>query len=245
MGIMRNLATKSSKSWELQVFLTMIFLLASLSGVSSSAQKGLQQEQERREGFRKNYGKDWVIEFNRQKGNPNYMHGGSINLEIVGFATLSQDVQKSRISETLRGFLLENAEFFSISPDELGQPGVAFTQRTIQVEYQQYYKGLRVINSSIFIRCTKDPRIVNIKSNIFPEIDIPIIPAISRPEALVVLGGFSGTDNIKPSTLELVVLPFRNENRVVLTWSAFSDMSVFFIDANNGRLLKKVPRIIN
>lgn len=113
----------------------------------------------------------------------------------------------------------------------------------VHIKYQQYYKGIEVRGSISVVHMNKNNEIRSINSDYIPDIDLNVIPTISKNSAEQIAIQEIAVTNPTIKNTELQIFTRDNEN--ILTWSIkihdklYSSAWEYIIDANTGNFIRK------
>lgn len=104
--------------------------------------------------------------------------------------------------------------------------------------YAQFHKNVPVVGSGLS-RQRSGGRTVSILGALHPDVDIEVVPALTHEEAVARATETTGTGPVTKVPPALVVLPTLL-GEYVLAWRVtMRDLHVWFIDASNGRVVRR------
>ena len=208
------------------------------------------------EEFKQNYGEKWTIKWNDITGTP---------LELRGTYPTSITINdEETLEEVARQFIIDNEEFLKVDADDLN-----FTceydcqdllqrkdrRRNMRAIFFQYYDGIIVYTGVVDVRINSDAEIKKIDNRFYPDINISIIPTLTKEEVLeMVIEDYDPyllniTQIDVENDVELFIVPILNSNTksydYFLTWriSPKVEPNDFYVDANNGNIVYIYNRI--
>ena len=183
----------------------------------------------------------WHYQINSATGTFHHVCGSGIDL--------GRTVESAASSEALaREFIGENRDLFGIGNDDLvvmsntGAPGKR------SVIFQQTYRGLRVWGGRAHLVFTESGRLIAFGSDVYPDIDVGVVPQIPRKDALGIAAGDIGFEYESDSVdrTELLILPveavdgiidYRLVYRFDLNMAEPFGIWVTWVDASSGEIL--------
>gem|GEM_PF-3949573 len=170
------------------------------------------------------------------------------------------------LDSKIRSFLSKNIQRFEIDPEtlELSSSYLAQKSKDLSIlKYTQNYKGLSVYSSRVIV-AVQGGKMVTLKYEYHPKIDVSVKPALSKADALEVVKTDMGvpvkkiglkhleTINLKENIL-LVIYPEHTSTGIKyhLAYKIESGLIkspparwTYIVDANNGAILEKFNRVV-
>jgi hypothetical protein len=191
--------------------------------------------------FADHYGGIWHYQVNSTTGTYHHVYGSGIDL--AGRAD-----SREAAEELAREFAGSNPNLFGVGNDDLAVLSNASGLGKRSVIFQQTYGGLRVWGGRAHLVFTESGRLFAFGSDVYPDIDISTVPALSESEALGIaksdIGFAEGIDLV--DLRELMVLPVESgEGEVEYRLAYRFDLRVespfgiwaTWVDADTGEIL--------
>lgn len=195
--------------------------------------------------FKKEYG-DWYVEFDELTGQPHRTFGRPIN---VNFSISSEANANIFVNEIL-------PKYFLIDPSDFKQTHFS-TSKYHYIDYEQYYKGLKVLSSRITLRLSKDNQVLMFGLDVFNDINVDTEPFFSNENINnYALNGiaYSSVDVVKDAELKILPVPDSNKYSYKLVYemiiqaeeeNSFPGMYYTLVDAHTGQVWYRHNLIAN
>ncbi len=186
----------------------------------------------------------WFVNFNQYNLKPHRAYGEPI--ELTNGNSTQQKVLNF-IQNELTGFHIPFADITLLDIRE--------NEKYKYLDFYQTYNGLKIHDSRLYIKTTKDDKLVVFGLDVFSDINLSILPTISEQNAIS-----SATSNIANSISnafvksDLKILPIPENNKYVyhLIYEVEFETTIpvgpakylCFVDANTGELLMRKNTIM-
>jgi Zn-dependent metalloprotease len=191
------------------------------------------------EQFKAQEGTNWDIRWNEQTGLPRTLIGET-KTKYTGVPEIAA-----------KAFLSKHTELFAFNTNlsDLRHLKTKENRGIRHVTFQQYFEGLKVEGAQYKVHLREDGTVDMANGYYYDNIDIPIIPVISSLSAsnTAMLDLELATSLFNKNTSELVIYPqnetFHLAYKIdVLVEDPFTNWQ-YFVDATNGRILRKYNKI--
>jgi Zn-dependent metalloprotease len=208
-----------------------------------------QSESKRWKHFQDTYG-TWYALWNEYTSSPNRLFGEGFQLPTFAI------VNESNAEQAARAALVEFSEILMTDEKELVLVSIQSRENKVTVQFQQEYKSLPVLNSTVSVKMSDFGRVFVIGNDFQPGIDVNTTPTISKESAIV--ASFTGFGDLESMALEgmiddngirveggdLYILPYESidglSRHLVYELTLFVDeMGIWrtYVDAHNGKVL--------
>lgn len=203
--------------------------LSPMRAVSGSAETGLLD-------FQAAYGGSWQYQVNRRTGSFHHVFGSGI--DITGRIT-----GRSMLEDSARRFIDSNPLLFGVLSADLVTSYVGKAPGKWSIIFSQTHEGVPVFGSRVYLVFTESGRLFAFGSDVFGDLTVSGMPALSADEALRIakesIGFVEGRDKVRTS--DLVVLPVGDGGRLAYRF----DLSVeeplglwaSYVDAHTGEIV--------
>ncbi|TAL61538.1 MAG: T9SS type A sorting domain-containing protein [Bacteroidetes bacterium] len=187
----------------------------------------------------------WSVLFNEENGKPRIAYGAAI--QATGVTV--QDKAMNFINTYLLSYRIPMADIslYSIT---------THAEKYNYANFHQLYKGLKVLDSRLKIKMTKEGGVVYFKTDVFNDINISLSPKLSETEALnYAKSGFTETVTDFYAEPELKILPIPGYHRYqyhlvyelyVETYDSINNVPAKYytlVDANDGKILYRQNKV--
>jgi len=163
---------------------------------------------------------NWWVLFNEENRKPHRAFGKPIQ------------VSGATPEISARNFISNHLQNFRIPANDLVLSGITTTEKYHYVNFNQYYNGLRVLESKMTVRITPDNKVVMFGADVFHDINISTSPSLSSSSAqTAAMSGINETILSAIVTPELFVLPVP-ENKANV-YKLVYQVNVKTMDADN------------
>ena len=181
----------------------------------------------------------WRVHFNEENARPHRAFGN-------GISTIGVSVQDRAMN-----FITSELGDFNIPVADLVLMGESNSPKHNYVNYYQRYNGLKVLDSRMMVKMTKDHRVIMFGADVFDDISISINASLSRAQAEAsALNATEGSNLTAAARQGLFVLPVAKyqKNEYKLVYEVIVDgkdlngvPSSFYtlVDASNGDILRQ------
>ncbi|MEC9208978.1 MAG: hypothetical protein VX762_00965 [Bacteroidota bacterium] len=181
----------------------------------------------------------WFVNFNQFNLKPHRAYGEPIEL-LNGNSTTDKVIN----------FITDELSDFNIPLADISLLDVRENEKYKYLDFQQSYKGLQVHDSRLYIKTTKDDKLVVFGLDIFSDIDLSVLPTISRTDAInSATFGIANTINnaIVKTYLKVLPIPKNNKYNYHLFYEVEFETTInvgpakylCFVDAHTGELLMR------
>ena len=147
-------------------------------------------------------------------------------------------------------FLTSSLSVFDISMVDITLQSESENSKYKNFIYHQRYGGLDVLDSRLYMKMTKDNKVVVFGLDVFPDINMSIIPSISENDALqsaIQDLPFSITNSEIEDQLKVLPIPNKGKYEYHLVYTVYISTKnhigpaeyICFVDANSGELLMR------
>ena len=186
----------------------------------------------------------WFVSFNEFNLKPHRAYGEPIDL-LHG--NLIVDKVMHFITHDLSDFNIPLADIFFLDIRE--------NEKYKYLDFYQTYNGLKVHDSRLYIKTTKDDKLVTFGLDVFSDINLSILPTISENDAIssATFGiANSITNAIVKKDLKILPIPEHNKYTYNLIYEVEFETTISvgpakylcFVDANTGELLMRKNTIM-
>ena len=186
----------------------------------------------------------WFVNFNEFNLKPHRAYGEPIDL-LNGNSTV--DKVMHFITHNLSDFNIPIADIFFLDTRE--------NEKYKYLDFYQTYSGLRVHDSRLYIKTTKDDKLVTFGLDVFSDINLSILPTISENDAIssATFGiANSITNAIVKTDLKILPIPEHHKYTYHLIYEVEFETTIgvgpakylCFVDANTGELLMRKNTIL-
>ena len=211
-----------------------------------SLDKTLQQtlrEQNAWQNFLSKY-PHWFVSFNEFNLKPHRAYGEPIQL-----------LGGNSIEDKVMSFISNELSDFKIPISDITFLDIRENEKYKYLDFLQTYNGIKVHDSRLYVKTTKDDKLVTFGLDVFSDINLSTIPSISANNAIssATLGISSSISNINlNSELKILPVPEYNKYTYHLIYEVEFETKISigpakylcFIDANSGELLMRKNTIL-
>ena len=185
--------------------------------------------------FRDKYGKKWKMQYN---------HFSGAVKNIWGYKTQSR---LGKPEDIAKDFITQNHDLFKINFSHLNFKKTIRHKNYRHIKYTQTYKDIPVERGKVSVHLLTDNSIIGINSSYFTDIDLEIMPHISRESALDLVKSNLQVKSVplKIFPAVLVIFPDEEKEKYYLAWKVRIRLNnplgdwIYFIDAGSGEILFK------
>ncbi len=181
----------------------------------------------------------WFVNFNQYNLKPHRAYGAPI--ELLGGNTTVDKVMH---------FITDELADFNIPLADIAFLDIRENEKYKYLDFEQTYKGLQVHDSRLYIKTTKDDQLVVFGLDVFSDIDLSVLPAISTTDALnsAVFGITNAIRNVVvKNDLKILPIPKHNKYNYHLIYEVEFETTInvgpakylCFVDAHTGELLMR------
>ena len=186
----------------------------------------------------------WFVNFNQFNLKPHRAYGEPIELLGNG-STKDKAIQ----------FITNNLTDFNIPISDISFLDLREDEKYFYLDFSQTYNGLNVLDSRLYIKTTKNDKLVTFGLDVFSDINLSIVPTISANDAIS-SAVFGITNSIANTVVKsaLKILPIPTDNKYVyhLVYEVEFETKnnigpakyLCYVDANTGVLLMRKNTIL-
>lgn len=186
----------------------------------------------------------WFVNFNQFNLKPHRAYGEPIDL-LNGNSTVDKVIRF--ITDELSDFNIPLADIFLLDIRE--------NEKYKYLDFYQTYSGLKVHDSRLYVKTTKDDKLVTFGLDVFSDINLSILPTISENDAInSATFGIANTftNAIVKTDLKILPIPEHNKYTYHLIYEVEFETAISvgpakyfcFVDANTGELLMRKNTIL-
>ena len=186
----------------------------------------------------------WFVSFNQFNLKPHRAYGEPIEL-----------LSGSSIQDKVMQFIVDELSSFNIPLSDISLLDIRENEKYKYLDFYQTYNGLKVHDSRLYIKTTKDDKLVTFGLDVFSDINLGVLPSISENDAIsnATYGIANTISNVTVKT-DLKILPVPEHNKYTYhliyevefetTISVGPAKYLCFVDANSGKLLMRKNTIL-
>ena len=186
----------------------------------------------------------WFVSFNQFNLKPHRAYGEPIEL-----------LSGSSIQDKVMQFIVDELSSFNIPLSDISLLDIRENEKYKYIDFYQTYNGLKVHDSRLYIKTTKDDKLVTFGLDVFSDINLGVLPSISENDAIsnATYGIANTISNVTVKT-DLKILPVPEHNKYTYhliyevefetTISVGPAKYLCFVDANSGKLLMRKNTIL-
>ncbi len=187
---------------------------------------------------------NWFVNFNEFNMKPHRAYGEPIKLP-----------DGSSSADRIMSFIINELTEFNVPVSDIKLISNRENEKYKYYDFEQLYQGLKIHDSRLYIKTTKDDKLVIFGLDVFSDIDISIIPTILEINAVnSATHGISNTiNNINVSDkLKILPIPGNKEYNYHLIYEVEFETNISvgpaqylcYVDANTGELLMRKNKIL-
>ncbi len=187
---------------------------------------------------------NWFVNFNEFNMKPHRAYGEPIELP-----------DGSSSGDRIMSFIINELTEFNVPVSDIKLISNRENEKYKYYDFEQLYQGLKIHDSRLYIKTTKDDKLVIFGLDVFSDIDISIIPTILEINAVnSATHGISNTiNNINVSDkLKILPIPGNKEYNYHLIYEVEFETNISvgpaqylcYVDANTGELLMRKNKIL-
>jgi len=216
-------------SMEIPLFEMRESRVTDMTGMSSIADEPLVD-------FLRTYGGRWQYQVNLKTGSYHNIFGSGIDL--------GRPIEDENTLESVaRGFIDANTDLFKIDSADLLKFHVGRAPGKWSVIFEQTYEGIPIWGSRAYLVMTDGGRLFALGSDVYNDIDVSTLPAITEEEALTIasenIGFVNGRDRIRYTGS--FILPVGDDFRLTYRFDLFVQdpygLWATYVDAHTGEIL--------
>jgi hypothetical protein len=186
--------------------------------------------------FQAAYGGSWQYQVNLRTGTYHHVFGSGID-----FAGAIAD--ERALEENARRFIAENPGIFEIAPSNLVRSHVGRMPGKWSIIFSQTHGRVPVFGSRVYLVFTDAGRLCAFGSDVYGDLDVSAVPALSEDEALRIakesIGFVEGRDRVRMN--DLFVLPSGAGGRLAFRFDLLVQdpygLWATYVDAHTGEIL--------
>lgn len=187
---------------------------------------------------------NWFVNFNEFNMKPHRAYGEPIKLP-----------DGSSSSDRIMSFIINELTEFNVPVSDIKLISNRENEKYKYYDFEQLYQGLKIHDSRLYIKTTKDDKLVIFGLDVFSDIDISIIPTILEINAVnsATHGISNAINNINVSDkLKILPIPGNKEYNYHLIYEVEFETNISvgpaqylcYVDANTGELLMRKNKIL-
>ncbi|PJA97772.1 MAG: hypothetical protein CO128_10780 [Ignavibacteriales bacterium CG_4_9_14_3_um_filter_30_11] len=196
------------------------------------------------------YGKQITVKENIKTGSPHRIYNFTKNYKDFGFHINMDKKLKAKLTDKI---MEDFSDLIKVKPKYLKLKSVETNELFLSVTLQQYYNDIPVWQSEVGYTIDNKGNLLSLGADIYPKIKISTNPGISSKFAEeTALKDMKSS--IERSTVKTGLLIYPDESKEIieyyLTWkveikdSVNYDSITYFIDANNGKIIKSINQVM-
>ncbi|HIE73249.1 MAG TPA: hypothetical protein EYQ06_03075, partial [Flavobacteriales bacterium] len=186
----------------------------------------------------------WFVSFNQFNLKPHRAYGEPIDL-LNGNST----------ADKVMHFITNELSDFNIPIADISLLDIRENEKYKYLDFYQTYNGLKVHDSRLYVKTTKDDKLVTFGLDVFSDINLSILPTISENDAISnatfgIANAF--TNAIVKTDLKILPVPEHNKYTYRLIYEVEFETTISvgpakylcLVDANTGELLMRKNTIL-
>ncbi|MEW6088255.1 MAG: M36 family metallopeptidase [bacterium] len=209
--------------------------------------------------FKKNYGENWNVKWNKKTGTPHRVFGNKKPVTgkdgVLKRTEGQKNFSESEFESVSRAFIEQNQGLFKIDNSDLKLQRSRKHGPIFYVTFKQLFQNVPVYNSRVDFQFDKDGNLLLFGADVFPDINIPVLQKIDENNAVKIIKddiNFN-PEKDKISVPELLIYPeeIKEGFKYYLVWKLEVTVKrpagnwVYFIDAENAGIKMKYNDINN
>tara|TARA_B110001454_G_C12716908_1_gene432948 strand:- start:421 stop:3231 length:2811 start_codon:yes stop_codon:yes gene_type:complete len=186
----------------------------------------------------------WFVSFNEFNLKPHRAYGEPIVL-----------LNGNTIEDKVMYFITNNLTDFNIPLADISLLDIRENEKYKYLDFYQTYNGLRVHDSRLYVKTTRDDKLVTFGLDVFSDINLGVLPSISENDAISnATYGIANTISKATVKTDLKILPVPEHNKYTyhLIYEVEFETTIgvgpakylCFVDANSGKLLMRKNTIL-
>ena len=186
----------------------------------------------------------WFVSFNQFNLKPHRAYGEPIALQAG-----------NSIEDKVIQFISDELTDFNIPLSDISLLDIRENEKYKYLDFVQTYNGLKVHDSRLYIKTTKDDKLVTFGLDVFSDINLSLLPTISENDAIssAIFGITNAiTNTAVKQALKVLPIPEHNKYTYHLIYEVEFETTIgvgpakylCFVDANTGELLMRKNTIL-